>query len=295
VFSRADVAGQVAAHLPTSGLSASEVVARVEQLTDLALGSEAAVPVRPQTGAVTLRASDARYATVQILSAEARILDLAARGRRGGYGQVPDTQLMAEVRSGRLDASQYRAVLQLTVGGDFLSVLTAPAGAGKTSTLGAAAHAWQTAGYRVVGLAPSARAAAELATATGGPAETLAKWLHTHQQPQAGGAPPVRPGRPESWAELDERTVVIVDEASMGSTLDLEQLTTAAARAATKVVLVGDPAQIGVVNGPRGMKRPCFSAASLRWRMASCPRSTTRRSRPVRCAWSVSICRPTAR
>jgi ATP-dependent exoDNAse (exonuclease V) alpha subunit len=46
---------------------------------------------------------------------------------------------------------------------------------------------------------------------------------------------------------------VIVDEASMASTLDLDQLTAAAARAAAKVVLVGDPAQIGVVNGPGGM------------------------------------------
>jgi hypothetical protein len=141
VFSRADVAGQVAAHLPASGLSASEAVARVEQLTDLALGLQEAVPVGPQAVGVTVRASDARYATVQVLSAEARILDLAERGRRGRYGSVPHTQLMAQVRSGRLDASQYRAVLALTVGGDFLSVVTAPAGAGKTSTLGAAAHA----------------------------------------------------------------------------------------------------------------------------------------------------------
>ena len=44
-------------------------------------------------------------------------------------------------RDGGLDASQYRAVLHLAGGGDFLSVLTAPAGAGKTSTLGAAARA----------------------------------------------------------------------------------------------------------------------------------------------------------
>jgi conjugative relaxase-like TrwC/TraI family protein len=263
VFSRADVAGQVAAHLPTSGLSASEVVARIEQLTDLALGLQEAVPVGPQIAGVTPRASDARYATVQVLTAEARILDLAARGRRGGYGQVPHTQLMTEVRNGRLDASQYRAVLQLTVGGDFLTVLTAPAGAGKTSTLGAAARAWQSAGYRVVGLAPSARAAAELATATGGPSDTLAKWLHTSQQQSpAGGTAPVRPvpGRPEAWAALDERTVVIVDEASMASTLDLDQLTAAAARTAAKVVVVGDPAQIGVVNGPGGMLAALASA-----------------------------------
>jgi conjugative relaxase-like TrwC/TraI family protein len=244
VFSRAAVAGQVAAHLPNAGLSAGEVVERVEQLTDLALKLDDAVPIDLQSVGVTPRASDARYATVQVLTAEARILDLAARGRRGSYGQVPLTALMPLGRDGRLDPSQYRAVLHLAAGGDFLSVLTAPAGAGKTSTLGAAARAWPDAGYRVVGLAPSARAAAELATATGGPADTLAKWLHTHHNTPAGT---------QDASALDGRTVVIVDEASMASTLDLDPLIAAAARVGAKVVLVGDPAQIGVVNGPGGM------------------------------------------
>ena len=244
VFSRADVAGQVAALLPITGLSAAEVVERVEQLTDAALGLDDAIPVGLQSVGVTPRASDARYATLQVLNAETQILDLAARGRRGGYGQVPLTALMPLGRDGGLDPSQYRAVLQLAAGGDFLSVLTAPAGAGKTSTLGAAARAWQDAGYRVVGLAPSARAAAELATATGGPADTLAKWLHTHHSTPAGA---------QGESALDGRTVVIVDEASMASTLDLDPLITAAGRVGAKVVLVGDPAQIGVVNGPGGM------------------------------------------
>jgi conjugative relaxase-like TrwC/TraI family protein len=244
VFSRADVAGQVAALLPTNGLSAGEVVERVEQLTDLALTLDDTVTIDLQGVGVTPRASDARYATVQVLSAEARILELAARGRRGGYGRVPHTALMPIGRDGGLDPSQYRAVLQLAGGGDLVSVLTAPAGAGKTSTLGAASRAWQDAGYRVIGLAPSARAAAELATATGGPADTLAKWLHTHHSTPAGA---------QEAAALDGRTVVIVDEASMASTLDLDPLITAAGRAGAKVVLVGDPAQIGVVNGPGGM------------------------------------------
>jgi conjugative relaxase-like TrwC/TraI family protein len=253
VFSRADVAGQVAAHLPTSGLSATEVVERVEQLTDRALGLDEAVTIGLQSVGVTPRTSDARYATVQVLSAEARILGLAGRGRRGEYGRVPHPQLVALRRGGRLDPSQYRAVLQLAGGGDFLSVLTAPAGAGKTSTLGAASRAWQDAGYRVIGLAPSARAAAELATATGGPADTLAKWLHTHSSAPPTAQAGTAQGRAQDWAALDGRTVVIVDEASMASTLDLDQLTAAAGRVGAKVVLVGDPAQIGVVNGPGGM------------------------------------------
>lgn len=249
MFSRADVAGQVAALMPPSGLTAGQVLAEVERITTLALGLTETVPVGGQPHGATPRASDPRFATQQVLQAEARILSLADRGRRGGYGRVPLPDLMPHARALPLDGGQYKAVLELAGGGDFLSVLTAPAGAGKTRTLGAAAAAWEQAGYRVVGLAPSARAAAELADAPGGHADTLAKWLHTRDrlsQLPAGA-------HERTWAGLDDRTVLIVDEASMASTLDLDRLTTAAAEHAAKVVLVGDPAQIGVVNGPGGM------------------------------------------
>ena len=280
VFSRTDLAGHVAAHLPASGLSAAEVVARVEALTHQALALTDAVPVGHPARDLTPRASDPRFATLEILQAEGRILSLARRGKQRGYGIVdprhlrsalhepghdqvdqPQPANVAEVDGGagnslgagdrpatrRLDSGQWRAVQHLTGSGDFLNVVTAPAGAGKTSTLGVACRAWQDAGYRVVGLAPSARAAAELADATGGRADTLAKWLHNHDRLdrilKTEGA----------WTVLDDRTVVIVDEASMASTLDLDRLTAAAGKAAAKVVLVGDPSQIGVINGPGGM------------------------------------------
>jgi len=249
VFSRADVAGQVAAHLPTTGLSAAQVVAEVERLTDLAVGLAETVSVGDHPHGVTPRVSDPRYATLQVLTAEGRILALAGRGRGGGYGQLPLNDLRPHARALGLDSGQYKALWELAGRGDFLSVLTAPAGAGKTRTLGAATAAWQQAGYRVVGLAPSARAAAELAEATGGKADTLAKWLHTHDR--LTQIPPNAPER--AWAGLDDRTVLIVDEASMASTLDLDRLVTLAAGKAAKVVLVGDPAQIGVINGPGGM------------------------------------------
>ncbi|TAL16146.1 MAG: conjugative relaxase [Frankiales bacterium] len=245
VFARTDVAGQIAAHLPTTGLTAPQALARVEALTDVALKLAEAVPVGQPVRGVTPRASDARYATVEVLQAEARILSLAHRGRIGGYGQAHIR--IAAAATARLDDGQIRALVRLTGGGDFLSVLTAPAGAGKTSTLGATSQAWTHAGYRVVGLAPSARAAAELAAATGARADTLAKWLHN--QDRLGQLPPAE----RAWSALDDRTVLVVDEASMASTLDLDRLTSLAAKAAAKVVLVGDPGQIGVINGPGGM------------------------------------------
>jgi len=252
VFSRADVAGQVAAQLPTTGRSAGQVLAEVERITTLALGLTETVPIGDQPHGVTVRASDPRYATQQVLTAEARILSLTQRGHRGGYAQIGLPQLLVHTHALGLDPGQHTAVRELAGGGDFLSVLTAPAGAGKTRTLGAAAAAWHAGGYRVIGLAPSARAAAELTDAlssTGGTADTLAKWLHTRDR-----LPQLPAGAPErAWAGLDGRTVLIVDEASMANTLDLDRLITLAAQHATKVVLVGDPAQIGVVNGPGGM------------------------------------------
>ena len=259
VFSRTDLAGQVAAHLPTTGLTAAQVVALVEQLTDQALTMSDAVPVGHPARGLTPRTSDARYATVEILQAEGRVLSLARRGKGRGYGRTDPTYLRdtlvaaagaagtAGAGPGRLDAGQLRALLHLTGGGDFLTVLTAPAGAGKTSTLGAASHAWQSAGLRIVGLAPSARAAAELSGATGGRADTLAKWLHNQERLDQ------LPTAERAWTTLDDRTVLIVDEASMASTLDLDRLTALAGKAAAKVVLVGDPGQIGVINGPGGM------------------------------------------
>jgi hypothetical protein len=254
VFSRSDVAGHVAALLPVDGRSAVGVLALVEQLTDRALGLEAAVPVGEQLSGRTVRASDARWAGVDVLAAEARVLSLAERGRAGGYGQAYASSTLVALDGAGLDQGQYDAVWALTRDGDFLSVVTAPAGAGKTRMLGVAADAWTRSGYRVLGLAPSARAAAELATTTGATGDTLAKWITEHDR-RGLWLPDVR-----AEFELGPATVVVVDEASMANTHDLDVLVTAAGRAGAKVVLVGDPAQIGVVRGPGGMLAALASA-----------------------------------
>jgi ATP-dependent exoDNAse (exonuclease V) alpha subunit len=51
--------------------------------------------------------------------------------------------------------------------------------------------------------------------------------------------------------------VVIVDEASMLTTDDLDQLTARVDHAKAVLVLVGDPAQIGAVQAPGGMFELC--------------------------------------
>ena len=140
--------------------------------------------------------------------------------------------------------------MRLVASRDLVTVMTAPAGAGKTTTLAAAVHAWSRAGLEVTALAPSARAAAELSTATGAPGVTVARWLLTQAHLDTtppGAARHRQPGR------LSRRSVLVVDEASMLSTADLDALTARAAAARAALVLVGDPAQIGAVNAAGGM------------------------------------------
>jgi hypothetical protein len=244
VFSRADLTIEIAAALPVVVETAEQVRVQVEHLTDGSVGHWTAMRLGAPTVGVTPRASDARFTSREVLQTEAAVLHVAAAGQRKHVGQVPalDRELVAG-----LGPDQRAAVTRLTTGGDFLIVLTAPAGAGKTTTLGAAAKIWENAGFRVVGLAPSARAAAELAKATGGATETLAKWLH--QQARLSQLPAHEQA---AWSPT-ARTVLVVDEASMASTFDLHTLTRIARNARAKVVLVGDPAQIGTINAPGGL------------------------------------------
>ena len=84
-------------------------------------------------------------------------------------------------------------------------------------------------------------AAGVLAESAGLSSETLAKFL-------------LELGRGSHATQLDERSIVILDEAAMARTDDLATLVGAVADARAKLVLVGDPDQLGAV-GPGGVFR----------------------------------------
>ena len=74
-----------------------------------------------------------------------------------------------------LDAGQAALVRQMCTSGARVELAIAPAGAGKTTAMRALTLAWTQDGGQVIGLAPSAAAAAVLAEHTGIHADTLAK------------------------------------------------------------------------------------------------------------------------
>ena len=178
-----------------------------------------------------------RYTTEATLWSEARVLDAVARGRDVRVGLVPERTVDMVLSGSILGADQKKAVRELLGGSEQVALLVGPAGAGKSRSLGAAREAWDAAGYRPIGLAPSAIAARVLSDEAGLGSDTLARFLLD-----------VENGR----RSLGHRDVIVLDEATMTRTDDLDRLLTHTGQAGCKLVLVGDPHQLGAV-GPGGL------------------------------------------
>jgi conjugative relaxase-like TrwC/TraI family protein len=234
-------------------------------------------------GSSMLRARNSEvYATRELLDAEARLL------AAGQATDAPAVTTPVAARLGRmvvlgkehvLSAEQAHAVAAVVTSGRRLDVLVGAAGTGKSTTMAGMRAAWE-AEYgpgSVVGLAASAAAAEVLAEAVGVTTENTAKWISEHRSlperearlreyaARLAGAYPSPATRQlqlaaraelaayRRWA-LRAGQLVIVDEASMAATTDLDHITAAATTVGAKVLLVGDWAQLSPVQAGGAFK-----------------------------------------
>jgi conjugative relaxase-like TrwC/TraI family protein len=233
VFSAPDVTVAVAPHLY------GRPVDDLERAVRAVLRSPELVPLLGVVGA-----RERMYATAATLATEAAIADLVARGATTAGAAVVHPDLVAsaiarvEARLARpLTAGQAAAVRGICGEGRRVSLILGVAGSGKTTALRAAADAYRTTGYDVVGTATSGQAARTLGReAALDHSRTLASllWRLDHGQ-----------------LALGARTVVLLDEAGMTNDPALLRLLAAAQVSGAKVVLVGDDRQLGAV-GPGG-------------------------------------------
>jgi len=180
------------------------------------------------------------YTSTRILDAEARLV--AAAERRDGASVEPtavDLALLEMAANGNaLDAGQASLVRQMCTSGARLQLAIAPAGAGKTTAMRALTLAWTQDGGQVIGLAPSAAAAAVLAEQTGIRTDTLAKltWSLDH-------------GELPDWAgAVGRSTLLIIDEAGMANTLSVDTAIQFAISSGASVRLVGDDQQLAAIG-----------------------------------------------
>jgi Ti-type conjugative transfer relaxase TraA len=180
---------------------------------------------------------DERFTTREMIEVEQRLHRaaelMAERERHELRGADREAALArAEARGLVLSGEQADALAHVTDGGD-LGVVVGHAGTGKSAMLGVAREAWEAAGYEVRGLTLSGIAAENLESGSGISSRTIASMEHGWQQ-----------GRDL----LTNRDVLVVDEAGMVGTRQLERVLSHAADAGAKVVLVGDPQQLQAIE-----------------------------------------------
>jgi hypothetical protein len=174
-----------------------------------------------------------RFTTRDMIAAEQRLHRAAELMAERERHEVSDRDrevalARAEVRGLILSGEQADALAHVTDGRD-LGIVVGYAGTGKSAMLGVAREAWEAAGYEVRGVALSGIAAENLEGGSCIASRTIASMEH-------------------GWGQgrdlLTSRDILVIDEAGMVGTRQLERVLSHAAEAGAKVVLVGDPQQL---------------------------------------------------
>src|SRR5215211_6631742 len=173
-----------------------------------------------------------RFTTRAMLATEEQMEHAAERlSEARGHGVSAAAQ-DAALRDRGLGDEQ-RAALAHVTGERDLALVVGYAGTGKSTMLGAAHEAWEAQGYTVRGAALSGIAAESLEGGSGISSRTLASLEHAWGQ-----------GRDQ----LTSRDVLVIDEAGLVGSRQLERVLSHAAEAGAKVVLVGDPEQLQAIE-----------------------------------------------
>jgi len=225
-FTRADLVEIVGAQLPVD----TERTPR--ELVESAVDEVAVRLTAPR--AAHQREGHERFTLDAILREEAAVLDLVdARNDRAMLWINDDD-------TAELSADQKRAVQNIGRSPWLIQPLSAPAGAGKTTSMRALRAAVRRRfDGTVLVLAPTGQAVdVAVREGAGDQGHTIAKALQLLR---------------DNELELGPHTLVIVDEAAMVGTNDLRQLLTATTAAGAKTILVGDAHQLAPVKARGGM------------------------------------------
>jgi conjugative relaxase-like TrwC/TraI family protein len=248
---RAEAQRQVrAANLSTDNLDhlvdllVAEVLStRSIRLTSIDDGALEPAALRRSDGSSVYTVAGAElFTSARILDAERRLVATAGRtdGRTVDAVAVDLALLESAANGMALDVGQAALVRSMATSGARLQLAITPAGTGKTTALHALTQAWLEGGGQVLGLAPSAAAAAQLHDQTGAPSDTLAKltWtlLYLNSEP------------PDWIYSIGPSTLALIDEAGMADTLSLGTAVQFIVGCGGSVRLIGDDQQLAAVG-----------------------------------------------
>jgi Ti-type conjugative transfer relaxase TraA len=179
----------------------------------------------------------ARFTSREMIAVEDRLeagaAELADRGGHGVADRHRDRAIDAAAACGMVLSGEQADAFDHVTGERRLASVVGYAGSGKSAMLGVAREAWEGAGYTVRGAALSGIAAENLEGGSGIGSRTIASLEY-------------------QWAKgrehLTSRDVLVVDEAGMIGTRQMERVLSHAREAGAKVVLVGDPEQLQAIE-----------------------------------------------
>ena len=234
VFSRTDLFAAALAHAP--GAVAMEDMER----------QVAALEKEGVLHAVDLPGAEASLTTDRTVGEERETVALMRGGQARGRALMRGWQVQGHLNKGPLTAGQKDAVKLILSAKDRVVGVQGYAGTGKTTMLNRARTLAEKKGWRMAGLAPSASAAQTLASEAGIPTETLQMFLARNAGVAEGRL--TRKGAREMRAAF-AKTVLVVDEGSLASTVQARDLLRIAAELRMpRVVLVGDAKQLDAVD-----------------------------------------------
>ncbi len=173
------------------------------------------------------------FTTREMLATEARMLEYAQR--RGGKHVLKDFKI-----SEKLAQEQKNALVSCATDPNAVTVVIGDAGAGKTFTMEMVAAEYASNGYKVQGIASAWTGAKNLRKeAKLGSARAIEGWVRD-----------VRSGK----IALDDKTVVIVDEAGMVGSKHMHDILELAKDHDCKVILLGDTKQQKAVAAGDGLR-----------------------------------------
>ncbi|QNA86659.1 Ti-type conjugative transfer relaxase TraA [Sphingomonas sp. So64.6b] len=180
---------------------------------------------------------EGRFTSREMIAIEQRLERatgiMANRDRHHVADRDRATALARAAARGMILSPEQRSAYEHVTEARGLGIVIGYAGTGKSAMLGIAREAWEGAGYSVHGVALSGIAAENLESGSGIASRTIASMEHQWDQ-----------GR----ALLDQRSILVIDEAGMIGTRQMERVISEAEKRGAKVVLVGDPEQLQAIE-----------------------------------------------
>jgi Ti-type conjugative transfer relaxase TraA len=178
-----------------------------------------------------------RFTSRAMLQTEQRLeraaIGLDARRNHAVQDRHQQRAVARAAARGVVLSNEQQSAFEHVTSGRGLSVVIGYAGSGKSTMLGVARDAWEAAGYRVQGAALSGIAAENLQAGSGMEARTIASLEH-------------------QWAQgrdlLSPNDVLVIDEAGMIGSRQMERVISEAEKRGAKLALVGDPEQLQAIE-----------------------------------------------